>query len=228
MRYEYNGPNGRYFPHDVTERSLAQIRARLHSIGIPDARIVTQLSPYGRRFVRVDAPGTARNDSIVAAITGPDTKEQDSVLVAPLGASCGDEPELIMRALDVATSRGKRIAEALHATFDAKPIAVMLTRRDSLVGCNDLASLSLPVPIARPISGRLAVFPTDRDQPVQVVATFQISTIPSSTASSMPSPHPTMPSAMRRALDTFRLPWTTLKRRRPAVRSCKRNLHRRA
>ena len=176
--YVYEGPAGRYFAGDVNASRLAEMRARLRMLGIPDERIVTEIVPGAARyFVSVHTPNAAFDERIVAAIGGTSEADRRAVRAAPYGP-CSASPADVARAVGDAARAAARIAASLGTAADVRrPVAVVLARGAAVGTCIEGANLlAFPEPIARRIAGGLKAGDATRPDAddVTVLATFPI------------------------------------------------------
>jgi hypothetical protein len=203
MLYEYTGPHARYFPRDVTEAHLVEIRRRLRAAGVPDRDIVTQLAPAGGRwYVVAFTNDAAPDDRIVTALAGTSDAERHAVRAARFGGDCLGDPDALQRAAADAVARARRIGALLGGTVDtAHPIAVAFMHGAAVNDCPYGSRLpALPNPIARHVAGTLLTpRPAERESSdLFVSATFPLS-VPAlaGAADSPPASDPEMSYAAR-------------------------------
>jgi hypothetical protein len=131
-RYIWSGPNGRYFPSELTAKGLNAVRDRLHAIGVRDEAIVTQLEPDGGRYwVEVRVSQTAPRDDVVTAIAGNEPRERDEVRFLRDRAQCAPESADVRAAVADAAARASALAARLGTRIDvARPVAIDLVTRE--------------------------------------------------------------------------------------------------
>jgi hypothetical protein len=127
-RYVWIGPSGSYRPADLHDDRLAEVRTRLHRLGVSDTAIVTQRDPAsGRWFVEVRVAETEPREAVASAIAGDGALDRHEVRFLHDRVRCAPEAGDVRAAVADAAERAQVVALRLGTVADVRrPIAIDL------------------------------------------------------------------------------------------------------